>query len=207
MIDLIETYSTFNCIKLHFAGSFDVRKYGFRVKKFNGERLFKERTEYVFKKLSEKLQTPVMCRTVFAANLVRDPALFPTKVDESVAMTLRRYNGNKRILVDDIAEKISAGLLTNIKSGDIISDLYKGTMTIELGTFINKFINLTKLVDEYHSSDYAWKLIRDRLDKYSPFCLLDSTAQRDAIKSHIFDLLKQQHQTKNETGILLPNPA
>lgn len=192
MIDCIEVFSTFNAIKLHFSGKFDIRKYGFNLKRFNGDALFKSHQEHVCRKLADRYQTADECRTIFAANLVRDPTKHITRVDDKVAETLRRYNANKQILIDDIFSELSHDLFTRVKNGVIIEELYKGDMSLELFCFMNKFIPVVNLVDTYHKSDYAWKLLKERIDKLSPFCRLNSKDQLDEIRGLILNNLKPQ---------------
>lgn len=197
MIDCIEVYSTFNAIKLHFSGSFDVRKYGFHLKKYNGESLFKSHLEYTCRKLADRYQTSEECRTIFAANLVRDPSMHMTKVDDELGKRLKKYNRNKHALVEDIVAEIDRDLFTKIKNGDIISELYKDSISIELLAFTNRFIPIISLIDTEHGNEYAWKMMKPRVEKLSPFCLLNSTDQRDTIRDHLLTVIQNKHNRNN----------
>ena len=196
MIDCMEVFSTFTAIKLHFSGAFDVRKYGFNLKRCTGEALFKSNQEYLCRKLADRYQTSTLCRTVFAANLVRDPTLHVRNIKDDLADTLKLYNANKRALVEDIFSEIDDGLFTRVKEHDIIKDMYTGNLSLELVCFIDKLLPIGALIDSYHSSDYAWKLLYPKIDKLSPFCLLDSKGQMDEIR----DLLLRKLKTKQPRG-------
>lgn len=196
-VDLMDAYSTFKVMQLYFSGNYDIVKYGYRCKRFNGDQLFKDKTEYVFRKLANKFHDDNEMRIVYAANLVRNPKLFPTNINEDVAIILKKYNKNKVALLEDLKKLIvDDDLLTTVKNGDIISNIYSGIVGIEIITYLNRFIPIVKLIDDKHKNDFAWNLVKPRIEKLTPYCGLNNTEERDYIKSQLLSCITET-QTEN----------
>ena len=180
--DPLSLYRYFNALKLHFGTSYDIRKYAYSNRRFNLEKFEKDHARSVYYAMSNKYPSDEYAKEVFAANLVRDSAIHVTRVNEELGLTLRRYNANKVLLFDDVKQLISSGLLTDIKNDDIIDRIVSGNISIEIITFLSRLIPIKELIEANTSNKFMWELVKGKINKYEPMCLLNSIEQRDSLK-------------------------
>lgn len=179
-------YVLYNVLKLHFSTEkYDIRKYGTHSKKFSFEKFKRDRFITVYQALAKRLETEKVAATVIAANLVRDSSLVPVNLDDEIASTLKKFNANKIALLDSIKYEISSGLLTKIKNGDIINAMVSGDIQIETIAFLSRLLPIKELIDSTGQNKFMWEMVKRKIDKYEPFCLFDTTEQRDSLKESI----------------------
>lgn len=184
-------YVLFNVMKLHFSTEkYDIRRYGTNSKKFSYDRFERDRFKAVYHALAKRLETEKKGTMVIASNLVRDASIVPVNLDDELASNLKRYNANKIALLDDIKYEISSGLFTKIKNGDIINSMVSGELSIEIMAFLSRLLPIKELIDSSGVNKFMWDMLRRKIYKYEPFCLFETTEQRDSIKESILHYIE-----------------
>lgn len=200
-VDPYRLYVLYNVLRLHFTTvSYDIRKYGTSAKKFTRDTFEKDNFAKVYYAMSKHIVDDKHATEVIASNLVRDPQIRPIDIDVDRSKTLRKFNRNKVALLDAIKYDLgSKSLLTSIKNGDIIREVVSGKFDIETIAFLARIIPLKELIDSSSRDPYMWKVLRSKIDKYEPFCTLESNQQRlelkETIVAYITDITEE---TPNE---------
>lgn len=171
-------YVIYNVLKNHFnTKSFDIRKYGISPgKRFRIEHFEKDNFQSYFYATVKEYTSEEHAISIISSNLVRDTKLIPLSIDFELNM-MWKYAKNKVTLVNDIRDEIDSGLLTKIKTGDIIKPIISGDITPELLAYISRLVPIQRLITETTKDKYMWDIINTRIDKMIPFCRFESTEQ------------------------------
>lgn len=171
-------YVIYNVLKQHFnTKTYDIRKYGIAPgKRFRFENFEKDNFQTYYYATAKHYSSEEQAIAIISSNLVRDTKLIPLSIDFDLTL-MWKYSKNKVTLIDDIKDEINAGLLTKIKTGDIIKPIISGDITPELLAYISRLVPIQRLITETTKDKYMWDIINTRIDKMIPFCRFESTEQ------------------------------
>lgn len=189
-IDARDSFSIYMSVKLSLHDSYDVGKYGLYAERFKKLYDSPDKSKVLFEKLAKKYQTEYRLVCALAGNMIIDPSIWVTDLNEEHYIRLRKYNISENEFVDQaksLFNKYEAKSL--FKDGKLIELFVSGDISPELFSSIGIIYDYDSLFCKT-SQGYVWGLLKKRLEAYQKYVIIND--DRPRLISRLASILKSK---------------